>query len=113
LWRPGSSRGLGRERRWLERRKLGIDQESGTDQGHDQTVHLRFEPVHLRFEPVHLRFEPVHLRLKSIHSPLKSIEVGSQPSEARAARCDESGESNSQQRGEDFGFHESYSSGPL
>jgi len=78
---------------------LGIDQESGTDQRHDQAVHLRFEPV--------------HLRLKSIHFPFKSIEVGSQPSEARAARCDESGESNSQQRGEDFDLHESYGSRPL
>lgn len=40
-------------------------------------------------------------------------EVGAQPAEARAARCHESGERNSQECGKDFDFHEKYCINPL
>ena len=72
-------------------------------------VHLRLEPVEASLQPVETsvdRYELGGLFAESgVDLAAQVAEVGTQPSEARAARRDESGERNSQQRGEDFDFH--------
>ena len=105
----------------MRRRRLRIYEAPGTGQHHDQLVEPRFKPVEAIIESVEAILEPVKASVGCrclFGEPVVDVaaqvaEVGTHPTEARAACCDECGERNSQQRGENFDFHETHSSNPL
>lgn len=126
LRRPDRSHDVGDGCGWLRRRRPGrwrpsVGEGPGTGQGHDQVVELRLESVETPVYRCELSIGSCELSIRSrglllgpaVDVAAQVAEVGAQPPKSRAARRHQSGESNAQQRGEDFEFHGRYRTKPV